>query len=157
MDHLYWSPWYPRDLLSNIPPSLFWIDHLLALLKLLCPRVRCWEFTTSTPLLVKTDHFKRSCIKYCWHPLIINSMCVKFKTQPNVSSHCIATSNPRRSMTMTRTMSDALLRRITCREIWSALGVDGENNPAITRSDWRKNYLQLLLSIIHSGLGRWWD
>ena len=34
-------------------------------------------------------------------------------------------------MTMTRTMSDALLRQITCREIWSALGVDGENNPDI--------------------------
>ena len=27
----------------------------------------------------------------------------------------------------------SLLRRITCREIWSALGVDGENNPAITQ------------------------
>ena len=34
-------------------------------------------------------------------------------------------------MTMMRTMSEALLRQITCREIWSALGVDGENNPAI--------------------------
>ena len=95
------------------------------------PGYRCWEFTTSTPLLVKTDHFKRSCIKYCWHPIFINSMYVKLKTQPYVYSHCIATSNPRMSMTMPRTMSDALLRRITCREIWSALGVDSENNPPI--------------------------